>query len=122
MLKACENGHHVCCGGVMEAYASYYFAIGNYPEAAKMLELSCGEGHIPACIELGDWHCQGKGGLHDIKAATNYFSFSCDRGVTEACDKLKKIGDCKLPANETGDTPVKPKLEKKYLLDPSYQP
>ncbi len=122
MLKACEGGHDICCGNVAYIYFTYDDVNWNYESGAKVLDRACGEKNATACTKLGDWHCQGKGVLYDPDKAARYFTTACEFGNTKACDKLKNIGECKLPATEQPAETVAPELDKKYLPDQNYQP
>jgi hypothetical protein len=99
--KVCLEKHDakLCFSAAIEADKN-----GNYTLGAKLYEVACKGGVMPACGNLGADYANGNGVLVDAAKATTYNKKACDAKIAVACANLGHLKkDAKLLAKTCSD-------------------
>jgi len=86
--KRCSPKDPVACTNAGYQYFTYTHLKS---DAESLYERGCRYNEPRSCNNLGIMYQFGQNVKQDIQTATSYFKRACDYGLSEGCDRLKKI-------------------------------
>ncbi len=90
--QGCDLGDADSCASVGLIYQTGRVVAQDFATAFDLFEKACDISSAPGCINLGQSYENGWGVMADINRAREIQIYMSERGNTEACDGLERVG------------------------------